>query len=136
MTDNIAVAVLNPSTEEVLEKIIKACSETKGRDIVALDVSTISDVTKYFVIATGHSDRQVLGISNKIVETLSEVGVEPDSVEGLDQAHWVLMDLGDVVVHVFYEAARSYYDLEGLWATAKRLPLAPNEPVNRRYAAA
>ena len=136
MTNNIAVAVLNPSVEEVLQRIVKACSETKGRDLVALDVSKISDVTRYFVITTGHSDRQVQGITNKIIEALSQVGIEPDSIEGLDQAHWVLVDLGDIVVHVFYEPTRAYYDLDGLWASAKKIEVADESDRNNHPHAA
>ncbi|MCO6430418.1 MAG: ribosome silencing factor [Deltaproteobacteria bacterium] len=121
MTENVAVAVLNPSLEELLDKIIKACGEAKGKDTVLLDVSKISDIAQYFVIVSGRSDRQVQGISNKIIQSITEMGIAPTSVEGLEEGQWVLMDTGDVVVHVFYEPTREYYDLEGLWASAKRL---------------
>ena len=105
----------------VLEEVVKACTDAKGKNLSVLDVKEAFGLCDYFVIVSGRSDRQVQGISNKILNTLVKLHVKPDAVEGLDKAHWVLLDFGNVVVHVFYEPIRSFYDLESLWTKAKKV---------------
>ena len=109
------------TASHVMKRIVSAASDAKGRDIVVLDVSKVSDIASYFVIVSGRSDRQVQGISNRILDGLREEGTKPFSTDGLDKGHWVLMDFSDVVVHVFYEPMREHYNLESLWASAKRV---------------
>ena len=106
---------------QTAQKIVGACADAKGKDITVLNVSKIFDLADCFVIVSGRSDRQVQGIANKIVEKLGEAGMRPLAVEGLEKGHWVLMDFGDVVAHVFYEPMRRHYDLEGLWIRAEKL---------------
>ncbi|MBX7138886.1 MAG: ribosome silencing factor [Oligoflexia bacterium] len=121
-----AAEVLNPGPGTplgVVNEIINACSDAKGKDILVLDVRKVSDMAQYFVLVSGRSDRQVQGIANKALEALAQHGYHPDSIEGLEEGHWVLCDLGDVVLHVFYEATRQHYDLEGLWFRAGRLQI-------------
>ena len=77
----------------------------------------------FLVLMTGRSDRQVASLAQSIEEALRKKGVRATSVEGLPHASWVLMDFGDVVVHVFQEDSRNLYDLEGLWMDARRLPV-------------
>lgn len=115
----IATNKMTPS--ELAAKIVQACEDTKGQDVLVLDTSGRSDLANYFVIVSGRSDRQVQGIAHRINAMLEENGQEPLSIEGLDQGHWVLLDCEDVVVHVFYEPVRAKYDLEGLWHRAKRV---------------
>ena len=110
-----------PSSNQLVKQIINSCTDAKGRDIVVLDVSKNFCVASYFVIVSGRSDRQVQGISNRILNDLANTGYKPFSIDGLEQGHWVLLDCDDVIVHVFYEPIRQHYNLESLWATAKKL---------------
>jgi len=109
-----------PGGQGLVAEIVKACSDAKGRRICVLDVKELVGVCDHFIIVSGRSDRQVLGFCSKILRNLEARHVKPEAVEGLDKAHWVLLDFGDVVVHVFYETVREHYDLEGLWSKAKR----------------
>ncbi|HJE40981.1 ribosome silencing factor [Limosilactobacillus reuteri] len=105
-------------SKQLLEMVVKAADGRRAEDIVALKVDEISPMADYFVIMTGGSDRQVQAITNAIVEKAHEGNVKIGSVEGKNHAQWVLVDLGDVVVHVFREETRQFYNLEKLWADA------------------
>lgn len=123
MRKSAALAVNpEPQSLELVNSIINACAEAKGKDITVLDVSKIFGMAEYFVVVSGRSDRQVQGIANKVRAALE--GPPPAqmlSTEGMDVGHWVLVDCGEVIVHIFYEPVRSHYDIESLWAKAKRL---------------
>jgi ribosome-associated protein len=97
--------------------------EKKAIGIEILDVSGKVDYAEFLVIMTGRSDRHVHAIASGLEETLKQKRVPPLSVEGLSAARWVLIDFGDVVVHVFQEEARRLYDIEGLWIDANRVPV-------------
>ncbi|HEY7136590.1 MAG TPA: ribosome silencing factor [Acidimicrobiia bacterium] len=98
-----------------------AAASKKGEDIVVLDVGDIIAITDEFVIASGTNRRQVRTIVEEVEQQLADqAGVRPVSVEGLDDSSWVLLDYGDLVVHVFLAETRAYYDLERLWADAPR----------------
>jgi ribosome-associated protein len=86
-------------------------------------VSGKVDYADFLVLMTGRSDRQVAALSQGIEDALGKLGKRALSVEGMPSARWVLMDFGDVVVHVFQEDARDLYDLEGLWMDARRIPV-------------
>lgn len=105
----------------VAKRIVKACEDVKGQDVTVLDVGSISDFADYFIVTSGRSDRQVQGITNRIIEELARLGVKPLSVEGYEDGQWVLIDCGDIVAHIFYEPVREVYDLESLWMRARRL---------------
>ncbi len=92
--------------------------EKKALDVVALDLQGLSDSTDYFIICTGTSDPHVKSIGNDVVGALREAGHRPWHVEGLDSLRWVLVDLVDVVIHVFRHEAREFYALERLWGDA------------------
>lgn len=99
-----------------------AASAKKGEDIVALDVGDIISITDAFVIASGTNPRQVRTIVDEVERAMKEhASAPPNSVEGLDDATWVLLDYGDVVVHIFLDETRSYYELERLWTDAPRI---------------
>jgi ribosome-associated protein len=99
-----------------------AASAKKANDIVALDVGDILSITDAFVITSASNTRQVRTIVDEIERALKEhASVHRTSVEGLDDATWVLLDYGDVVVHVFLDETRAYYELERLWADAPRI---------------
>jgi ribosome-associated protein len=97
--------------------------EKKARDLVVLEVRELTSIADYFIICSGSSDRQVQSIAQGIEENLSEAGHSPLSVEGTNRGHWVLMDFSDVIVHIFYEPVREFYDLDGLWGHAPRVEL-------------
>jgi ribosome-associated protein len=94
--------------------------DKKGLGIVLLDVSALLVITDAFVIASGTSRRHVMTLAEAVEERLAGLGRRPLRREGLEDATWALLDFGDVVVHVFDEATRRYYDLERLWADAPR----------------
>jgi ribosome-associated protein len=101
---------------------ISACQEKKAEHIVVLELEPESGAfTDYFVVCSGTNPRQVQAISDEVEERLDKAGMRPAHVEGYKQAEWVLLDYVDFVVHIFSEKARSYYDLERLWKSAKRL---------------
>lgn len=97
--------------------------EKKARDLVVMEVRELTSIADYFIICSGSSDRQVQSIAQGIGENLSEAGHSPLSVEGAHRGHWVLMDFSDVIVHIFYEPVREFYDLDGLWGHAPRVEL-------------
>lgn len=97
--------------------------DKKAYDLVLLEVHDFTSIADYFLICTGRSDTQVQAIARSIEDNLAENRVRPLAVEGVSRGHWVLMDYGDVVVHVFYQPIREFYDLEGLWRKAPRVEL-------------
>ncbi len=110
-------------SKDILAMVVKAADGRRAEDIVALAVDQLTPMADYFVMMTGGSNRQVQAITNAIVEAAHENQVEIGSVEGKDAAQWVLIDLGDVVVHVFREETRAFYKLEKLWSEAPLVDL-------------
>jgi ribosome-associated protein len=102
---------------------VRYALEKKAYDLLLIDVSALSSLADYFLICTGRSDTQVQAIVQSIDEGLSQNGMRPLSIEGYSAGQWVLADFGDVVVHVFQEQVREFYDLERLWARAPRVAL-------------
>lgn len=98
-----------------------ALEDAKAHDIAVLDVRKISDFTDYMVIATGTSNRHVQSTAERVVDTLREHGRRPVGVEGKQIGDWILIDFGDVVVHVMREQTRDFYNIEKLWSDAKRV---------------
>lgn len=107
------------NTNELLNVAVAAAEEKKAMNIVALDLRGISLVADYFVICHGNSDTQVQAIATEVRKRAQEQGVTLRGIEGMDAARWVLMDLGDVVVHIFHRDEREYYNIERLWSDAK-----------------
>ena len=104
-----------------LDLYIKAASEKKALDLVVLDVAELTSIADVFIICSGRSNRQVNAIADTIVTNLKKHKIKPLSVEGTGEGHWVLLDYGHVVIHIFYEPVREFFDLEGLWVDAKRI---------------
>jgi len=98
---------------------VRAAESKQARDILVLDVREASSFSDYFVLCSGTNSRQIQAIADEIELQLKELGEYPASVEGYNNAAWVLIDYGDYVVHIFSENARAYYDLERLWRNAK-----------------
>ena len=105
---------------ELVKLITDSMENLKAMDIQVFDVSSITSIADHMVIASGRSDRQVRAIAEKTVETLKQHGHKPLGVEGLDQAEWILIDFGDVIVHIMHPATRAYYQLEKLWSVDAR----------------
>lgn len=120
-------AALRPAGS-ALERALAAArtaEDNRGRDIVVLDMRELTTMFDYFVLATGTSRRQLHAISEEIDHVLEErMGDRRLGIEGYERSRWILLDYGDVVVHLFDAETRAYYSLEDLWAEAKRVPLA------------
>lgn len=101
----------------------QAALDKKAYDLILLKVTALTSFADYFVICTGRSDVQVQSICRAIEEAAAQVGMKPLAIEGFTHGQWVLMDFGDVVVHIFYETVREFYNLEGLWTQAPRCTL-------------
>jgi ribosome-associated protein len=113
------------------ETAARAASDKQGREIVIFEVGQVLAIADLFVITSGNNARQVRAIVEEIEKKVKESGGPgPHRIEGLDDASWVLMDYGDVVVHVFLDEVRRYYDLERLWADAPRVDWDEPEVVN------
>jgi ribosome-associated protein len=98
------------------DQVIDSLEDRKGRDIVALDVAEVTDITDYMVIASGTSNRHVKALVDQVVEDAKAAGHRRVRVEGRETYEWVLVDLGDVLVHVMQAQSREFYDLERLWS--------------------
>ena len=109
------------SLDPTLDLYINAVVGKKAKDLVVLDVRGLTSVSDIFIICSGRSNRQVSAIAEYIQVNLKKHAIKPLSVEGKKEGHWVLLDYGHVIIHVFYEPVRSFYDLEGLWIDAKRI---------------
>lgn len=96
--------------------VMEALEDLKAKDIAALDVSRLTSVTDWMVVASGTSTRHVSALADSVVTAVKEVGIQPIGIEGENGSDWVLVDIGELVVHVMLPATRDLYDLERLWA--------------------
>lgn len=110
-----------------LDVFVQAALEKKAQGVVVLDVRKLTSIADAFIICSGRSNRQVSAIADHIQRFLRKRSIKPLSVEGKNEGLWVLMDYGHVIIHVFYETTRAFYDLEGLWSDAKRITTASME---------
>jgi ribosome-associated protein len=112
-------------SQDLVRLAAEAAASKTDEPTVVIEVGDLLAITEYFVVASGSNDRQVRAIAEEVERRLKQhsEGRSPRTVEGLDDARWVLMDYGDFVVHVFLEEARRFYDLERLWGDAPRLDL-------------
>jgi ribosome-associated protein len=101
-------------------RIIK---ERKAINPVLFEVGKLTSIADYFLIASGNSSRQVQAIGRHLSKRMREKGLKAYGVEGEREGHWILMDYGDLVIHIFYQPVREFYDLEGLWIEAPRIGL-------------
>ncbi len=126
-------SIASDGARELAVTIAVTAIEKKAVGIEILDVAGRVDYADFLVLMSGRSDRQVGALAQAIEEAVKKKGKRALSVEGMPHASWVLMDFGDVVVHVFQEDARNLYDIEGLWMDARRLPVPiPDEPPTPR----
>ena len=120
-TATTSTGVASDGARDVAIAVAIAALEKKAVGLEILDVAGKVDYADFLVIMTGRSDRQVQALAQGIEADLKKKGTRALAVEGLPHASWVLMDFGDVVVHVFQDEARSLYDIEGLWLDARRV---------------
>ncbi len=99
---------------------LNASMEKKAKDLIILNVSSVSSFADYFILCSGTSDRQVRAIAAAIRESLKKAEILPLGVEGEDAGRWILLDYDDVIIHVFLESVRAFYDLERLWFETPR----------------
>ncbi|MBP1736722.1 MAG: Iojap protein [Oscillospiraceae bacterium] len=109
--------------KELALALAKALDDKKGRDIKVLEVKDLSTIADYFVICTASSTTQIKALSDFCEKTMKDHGEEPHHIEGHRGGIWVLLDFSSVIVHVFMEEARQFYDLERLWADAAPVDL-------------
>ncbi|MCQ6558381.1 ribosome silencing factor [Paenibacillus mendelii] len=106
-------------SDELMQLVVAAAEDKKAHQIVALDLKGISLIADYFVICHGNSDTQVQSITTEIRKQAEQKGARVRGIEGMDSGRWVLIDIGDVIVHVFHRDEREYYNIERLWSDAK-----------------
>ena len=115
--------MIPPSSKEKAFLCARALLDRKAIDLVILEVTNLSSFTDYFLICSGNSDRQVQALAFHVEEKLGKQGIHPLGIEGKREGRWILLDYGDVVIHMFEPETRAYYALEDLWGQAKRVPL-------------
>ena len=106
---------------EMAKLAYKALDDKKGRDIVVLDIRSVSVLADYFIIASGDNERQVQALADSVDEALGRAGCEKRAVEGTRGSTWILLDFNDIIVHIFNSEDRLFYDLERIWRDGKRL---------------
>ena len=114
---------MTEDADAALDVFIQAVLDRKAMQVVALDVRELTSIADAFIICSGRSNRQVSAIAEHIERQLRGCKIKPLSVEGTAEGHWVLMDYGHVIIHVFFDPVREFYDLEGLWSDARRIPI-------------
>ncbi|HEX9742694.1 MAG TPA: ribosome silencing factor [Nitrospiraceae bacterium] len=117
-----------PESKAKALAIAAASLVKKAEDVMILDVGKLTSVADYLVLCSGGSDRQVRAIADQIDDSLAQQRIHPLSIEGTSTSQWVLMDYGDVVVHIFRTDLRTHYALERLWGDAKQIRLPDNPP--------
>ena len=103
-------------SKDLSDLVVEALEDVKAKDIVKLDVSDLTTVTDYMIVASGTSNRHVKALADAVAEKAREAGHKPDGVEGEQGSEWVLLDLGDALVHVMLPSVREFYNLEKLWS--------------------
>ena len=99
----------------------EVCYDKKAKEIIVLDVRKITSISDYFIVCSTTNERQARAIAEEMRMKLKEMGRREMGVEGMEDARWVLQDFGDIVLHIFHETQREFYDIEGLWADAKQV---------------
>ena len=110
-------------SHDLAELLLRAALDKKALDPVMLDVEGLVSYADCFVICSGTSSRQVQAITDWVESHAKKAGIRPLSIEGRTLGTWVLMDYGSVVMHIFHEPVRAFYNLEGLWSDARRMPI-------------
>ena len=109
------MAVSMNQSKEMAKLTIDALEDKKANDIRVIDIAGVSVIADYFVIASGSNTNQVQAMADNVREALGRAGHEPRQVEGYGSANWILMDYNDIIVHIFSDESRTFYDLERIW---------------------
>ena len=118
------------SKDPNLDLFVKAATGKKAMNPVVLDVRKLTSIADVFIVCSGRSNRQVSAIAEHIQLDLKKQGIKPLRVEGKKEGHWVVLDYGHVIIHVFFEPVREFYDLEGLWIDAE--PITTQSLINAK----
>lgn len=110
-------------SKEMTKLTLKALEDKKANDIRIIDIGGVSVIADYFVIASGSNTNQVQAMADNVREALGRAGFEPRQVEGYGSASWILMDYNDIIIHIFSEESRMFYDLERIWRDGKDISL-------------
>jgi ribosome-associated protein len=108
---------------EKVEKIVKTLDRKKAQDIKVLKVTNLTILADYFIIANGSSNTQTKSLADEVDFQLSQAGVEPTRTEGYSSANWIILDYSDIIVHVFNQESRDYYQLERLWSDGEEVDI-------------
>ena len=106
---------MNQQAKEMAKLAWKALDDKKGNEIRVIDIEKVSSIADYFIIANGDNRKQVQAMSDNVEEMLGRAGYEPKQIEGYQNANWILLDYGDIVVHIFSADDRRFFDLERIW---------------------
>ena len=117
--DNKPLEIQPIDLEKTKLAVVDAIEDIKGFDISVMDVRELTSVACYMIVASASSSRQTKAIANNVLEKLKELGVQARGTEGEREGEWVLVDLGDIVVHIMLPTTRAYYNLEQLWGAAE-----------------
>lgn len=130
-TDTVSTPASPIAPAALLETITTTLDMNKAEEIVPIDLAGKSGIADYLVIASGKSQRQVAALTDYVLKAVKDVGVKGSKVEGLEQADWVLIDTGDIIVHIFRPEVRSFYNLDKLWGSeSTHTELEEDQPVN------
>ena len=113
------VSKSRPDADETLKIVLDRLDEMKAEDTITIDLRGKSSIADYMIVATGRANRHVGAIAENVVKALGEVGMKGVHVEGLPNCDWVLIDTGDIIVHVFRPEVRTFYSLEKMWAPVR-----------------
>lgn len=111
----------NMTSKELTKLAIEALEDKKAEDIQVIDISEVSVIADYFIIANGTNRSQIQALSDNVEEALGRAGTPARQIEGYNTANWVLLDFGDVIIHVFDKENRLFYDLERIWRDGKKV---------------
>lgn len=112
---------ITEKSKEMARLAIKALDDTKAEDVRVLDISEVSVMADLFIIASGSSTKQVKALGDHVDEALGRAGYESKDIEGYEGAKWILMDYGDIIVHIFDDENRKFYDLERIWRDGQQI---------------
>jgi ribosome-associated protein len=110
-----------PTPRQLALLAAETCDEKKAKDIIILDVRKITSISDYFIVCSTSNERQARAIAEDLRLKMRDLGKRELGVEGIQDGRWVLQDFADIVLHIFHESQREFYDIEGLWADAKRV---------------
>ena len=109
------------TTRQLAVECAKYCEDKKAGNIVVLDVRDLTSIADYFIVCSTSNERQARAITDELRVAMKGMGLRELGVEGVNDARWILQDFGDLVIHIFHESQREFYDIEGLWADARQV---------------